>query len=422
MPGGGHCAPSSACTRSGEPSTPFAATGAGPNASTGTTVSTLWPSPPRAMRLRTPRSSGVVHQAIKKLPAEQRPCRGARLFRRPDPSRDRHHPGDSRRDRQVPSSLGAGKAPVVAGPEPSGARMTERMPRQGDPLEELHFALEEGDAERPPHRLGQTVLECRTGGPVGRTARRRARRPSPRSRPFGGRWRRRRGLSRRSHRDEWRRPALRGLDVQQLVGHLTGVERDFQTGLTAPEGVHGDADHVTVDRPHGRRSERSDTGRDLRRVARSRRRDPRAHCEMWRVRRRCSATVVPLHGLRMPLGPAPGGTDLRAVDPRGGHPARHRPGPAGARRGQPSAHDRPGGGDAARCDGRRRAPRRRATCARIVLTGAGGGTWQTHLGTSPDAPVAGGPGGRAHRRRCGRLLPARGQPRRPRRAGCRRHR
>jgi uncharacterized protein (TIGR03083 family) len=43
--------------------------------------------------------------------------------------------------------------------------------------------------------------------------------------------------------DQWRLPVLRGLDVQGLVGHLVGVERDVVRALRADPEV-ADADHV----------------------------------------------------------------------------------------------------------------------------------------------------------------------------------
>jgi uncharacterized protein (TIGR03083 family) len=43
--------------------------------------------------------------------------------------------------------------------------------------------------------------------------------------------------------EEWRRPALRGLDVQGLVGHLIGVEADVQRALAGDPAV-AEADHV----------------------------------------------------------------------------------------------------------------------------------------------------------------------------------
>lgn len=43
--------------------------------------------------------------------------------------------------------------------------------------------------------------------------------------------------------DEWRRPAIRDLDVQGLLGHLTGVEEDVRRAIAGDPAV-ADADHV----------------------------------------------------------------------------------------------------------------------------------------------------------------------------------
>jgi uncharacterized protein (TIGR03083 family) len=48
--------------------------------------------------------------------------------------------------------------------------------------------------------------------------------------------------------DDWHLPALRDLDVQGLVGHLTGVERDVQRGIAGDPAV-GIADHVQSTQP-----------------------------------------------------------------------------------------------------------------------------------------------------------------------------
>ncbi len=47
---------------------------------------------------------------------------------------------------------------------------------------------------------------------------------------------------------QWRRPALRGLDVQGLIGHLIGVEEDMQRALTGDPTVAA-ADHVASSQP-----------------------------------------------------------------------------------------------------------------------------------------------------------------------------
>ena len=51
------------------------------------------------------------------------------------------------------------------------------------------------------------------------------------------------GLLRELPDADWARPALRDLDVQGLVGHLTGVEEDVQRSLAGDPAVAG-ADHV----------------------------------------------------------------------------------------------------------------------------------------------------------------------------------
>jgi uncharacterized protein (TIGR03083 family) len=96
--------------------------------------------------------------------------------------------------------------------------------------------------------------------------------------------------------EDWRRPALRGLDVQGLVGHLTGVEEDVQRGLAGDPRVaqagHVESTQPAADRQAGRppadtRAEwRRMTGRtlDLVRAAG----DPDAE--------------VAVHGMRVPTG------------------------------------------------------------------------------------------------------------------------
>jgi len=257
------------------------------------------------------------------------------------------------------------------------------LPRQGDPLEELHFALEEGGAERPPHRLGQTVLESAL-------AARSAGRPVGEPPPISPVEAFRRAVTAVDEvltslaPAEWRRPALRGLDVQHLVGHLTGVERDFHTGLTAPEGVHGDDDHVTATDPtvaaqSGRTpAETYDEWREAAAETLGALRDVEGSSAVI-------GAVVPLHGLHMPLGQLlvvrtfelwTHEEDIRRATGRALQP----PDAASLRLMTDLAVAMlPGvmGGAERSGEGR---------VARIVLTGAGGGTWQMHLGSSPHAP------------------------------------
>ena len=47
---------------------------------------------------------------------------------------------------------------------------------------------------------------------------------------------------------QWRQPVLRDLDVQGLIGHLIGVERDVQRALAADPAV-ARADHVRSTQP-----------------------------------------------------------------------------------------------------------------------------------------------------------------------------
>lgn len=47
---------------------------------------------------------------------------------------------------------------------------------------------------------------------------------------------------------DWRRPVLRDLDVQGLVGHLTGVEEDVHRSLAGDPAVAG-ADHIASTQP-----------------------------------------------------------------------------------------------------------------------------------------------------------------------------
>lgn len=92
----------------------------------------------------------------------------------------------------------------------------------------------------------------------------------------------------------WRTPVLRDLDVQGLVGHLTGVEQDLLRALAGDPDV-ADADHVsstqpTAERQAGRAPE--DSHREwLAAMART----------LAAVKRADLDAVVPLHGMRLPL-------------------------------------------------------------------------------------------------------------------------
>jgi uncharacterized protein (TIGR03083 family) len=114
----------------------------------------------------------------------------------------------------------------------------------GDPLVELRYALAHADAMDPPNRVIELVTDRA----------RAARRP-------GRRVEEPEGISAAEVFSravdvldellgaigvrEWKAPALRGLDVQGLVGHLIGVETDFQASLQDPlTAASTTSDHV----------------------------------------------------------------------------------------------------------------------------------------------------------------------------------
>jgi len=95
---------------------------------------------------------------------------------------------------------------------------------------------------------------------------------------------------------DWRRPVLRGLDVQHLIGHLTGVEEDMRRCLSGDPAV-AEADHVGSTQPWATRqagqppaSTRAEwRGAAVRTLALAREQAD-LHAE------------VALHGMRLPLG------------------------------------------------------------------------------------------------------------------------
>lgn len=175
---------------------------------------------------------------------------------------------------------------------------------------------------------------------------------------------------------QWHSPVLRGLDVQGLVGHLTGVEHDVQRALTGDTGV-AEADHVDSTQAAalgeaGRRpletsgAWRAAVDRTLREAA-----------------RRTSTDRVSVHGLRLPLGALlvvrafelwVHGNDIRAavgsppIVPEAAVLARMT---ALAVRFLPYGMTRVG--SAGRLD------------LHLVLTGPGGGTWDVPLGEDAGA-------------------------------------
>jgi uncharacterized protein (TIGR03083 family) len=121
---------------------------------------------------------------------------------------------------------------------------------RSDPLEELWSALAEGDAQEPPSGLGGRILRASL-----------EERPAGRPTPPVAAISPVEALDRQVtafdslldslERDEWSRPVLRDLDIQGLVGHLIGVETEFQRSLEravrgGAAGEHGPGarDHV----------------------------------------------------------------------------------------------------------------------------------------------------------------------------------
>jgi uncharacterized protein (TIGR03083 family) len=117
-----------------------------------------------------------------------------------------------------------------------------------NPFVELRYALAEADAEAPPvglrERVVRAVLAARPAGP----------RATPATRITVVEAFRRTvasfdatlsGLT----PSGWGRPALRGLDVQGLVGHLIGVEQDFHITLGLSTVAPVITDHVASTQP-----------------------------------------------------------------------------------------------------------------------------------------------------------------------------
>lgn len=180
--------------------------------------------------------------------------------------------------------------------------------------------------------------------------------------------------------EDWGRPALRGLDVQGLVGHLTGVEEDVHRGLAADPEV-ADASHVESTQPAA-----------VRQAGRS---PPLTRAEWRRAADRTidlTRTVgdfrakVAVHGMRLPLGmllvvrafelwvhendirqaaalpgSEPDASTLRLMTETAARLLPHAAARIGLR--EPAA-------------------------VHLVLTGPGGGTWDIRIGESPPAPAA----------------------------------
>jgi uncharacterized protein (TIGR03083 family) len=179
--------------------------------------------------------------------------------------------------------------------------------------------------------------------------------------------------------DQWRTPALRGLDVRGLVGHLTGVEEDMQRCLAGDPAVaaagHVESTQAAADRQAGRPP--NQTRLEWRRaadrtIALTRARDPRAEVAVHGMRLpldlllviRAFELWVHENDIRAAVGSPPSAPDASTLTLMTSAAVRLLPLVA-ARTGL----DEP-------------------TNVHLVLTGPGGGTWDISLGRTAPAPAA----------------------------------
>jgi len=177
---------------------------------------------------------------------------------------------------------------------------------------------------------------------------------------------------------DWRRPALRELDVQGLVGHLTGVEEDVHRGLQGDPDVaqvsHVGSTQAAADRQSGRPP--AQTRAEWRRAV-----DGTlalVHAD------RDPGDEVAMHGMRLPLGMLLvvrafelwiHDNDIRhavGLPPSVPDPSTLSLMTQAAAQLLPHAAARSG--------------LREPASVHLVLTGPGGGTWDIPIGQSPAAP------------------------------------
>jgi uncharacterized protein (TIGR03083 family) len=262
--------------------------------------------------------------------------------------------------------------------------------RSTDALDELWGALAESDAQVPPPGLGERILNAALlERPAGRPSP-----PVPAISPveaFDRQVSSFDSLLASLGDVDWRRHVLRDLDVQGLVGHLIGVEAQFQESVRRAELVgsapaaDADAagDHVADTQPvamaqRGRPAQR--THADWRQTAR------RSLEQIGEGEKPSLETRIALHGMRLPLGDLLvirtfelwiHEEDIRRATERPLAP----PDPSTltlmtelATRLLPAGVSRIGGA----ADG---------GTARIVLTGAGGGCWTVRIGAAQAEPA-----------------------------------
>jgi uncharacterized protein (TIGR03083 family) len=178
---------------------------------------------------------------------------------------------------------------------------------------------------------------------------------------------------------QWETPALRGLDVQGLVGHLTGVEEDVHRCLTGDPEV-AVASHIASTQPAADRQ----AGRPPALTRAEWRRAADHTIEL--VRTADLGAEVAVHGLRVPLGLLliirsfelwVHENDIREVvglPPSAPDASTLSVMTNSAASLLPQVAIRAGLHDSVR--------------VHLVLTGPGGGTWDIEVGQSPSAPAA----------------------------------
>ncbi|HET6794524.1 MAG TPA: maleylpyruvate isomerase family mycothiol-dependent enzyme [Acidimicrobiales bacterium] len=164
------------------------------------------------------------------------------------------------------------------------------------PLEELRYALAEGQAAAPPSGLSGSIMSVALGA-------RRPGRPVPPPEaitPVRAFERRRASFSALLEElapAEWLRPTIRDLTVQGLVGHLVGVERHFQSAVAGLDQV-ADVDHIDATQPFVAAQEGRPVGSTL---AEWREATGRTIAVLSGAGHELDAEVA-MHGMRMPLG------------------------------------------------------------------------------------------------------------------------
>jgi uncharacterized protein (TIGR03083 family) len=180
--------------------------------------------------------------------------------------------------------------------------------------------------------------------------------------------------------EDWRRPVLRDLDVQGLVGHLIGVEEDVHRCLSGDPAVAG-ADHIESTQP----AAACQAGRPYEQTRIEWRRAAERTVELVRAFGDPGAEVA-VHGMRLPLRALlvvrafelwTHGNDIRRT--------------AGMASSVPDASTLTlMTGLAARLlpYAATRAGLEEPVNVHLVLTGPGGGTWDLALGAGPPDPVS----------------------------------